>query len=92
VDRITKHIGTLISVLTLFLAGGAFYVNAKADDKAEEKVAPVEKRVAELERQESAAKQTFDDIKATLSRIESEQQTTRSDIKEILRYQRSERR
>lgn len=76
-------------IVTLVASGAAFYVTAKAEDKANEVMAPLERRVVELERNEATIKAFLEDVKANLRDIKDDQRTTREDVKEILRHQRT---
>ena len=87
-DQVKSWVQTIAPVLTLLMGGVAFYVTAKAEDKAQEVVRPVEQRVAKIEQEHAAMKEALANIAVALQDIKSDQKTTRDDVKEILRHQR----
>ena len=87
-DHVRSWVQTIAPVLTLLMGGVAFYVTAKAEDKAQEAVKPVEARVAQIEKEHAELKATLANVATTLQDIKNEQKTTREDVKEILRHQR----
>ncbi len=87
-DRVRGVIQTMAPVVTLLSAAGAFYVTAKAEDKAAEAVKPVAARVVELEKANAKLDALLSEITVALRDIRDEQKVQREDVKEILRHQR----
>lgn len=80
-----EKVEVLVAVAGLTAAGAATYVSMSSSAIAEEKVAPVEKRLNEVEKKQAAQEAVLPRVEKSLDEIKADQRAQREATEAILR-------